>query len=218
VIGPDIYSNDLGFYTKVLNTYARPDNALWIPETGNSDAYARFLFLALNYGAIGFSPFGVDRTGWTFSEGEGPKLHTENFVLLEPISREIARLNFEGKLKAAVAAPGQAEQELDFGKWKASIRFGFPQPDGRHAPGTPDHTGGALVAELGRMSSSSRAATQVSPSIQRADCRAFACRFSVQRREHTRTVRGRLRGYGTEIRQTVVSTFENTLRLWSRSN
>jgi beta-galactosidase GanA len=149
VIGPDIYSDDLGFYTTVLNTYARPDNALWIPETGNSDAYARFLFLALNYGAIGFSPFGVDRTGWTFSGDEGPKLHTENFVLLEPISREIARLNFEGKLKAAVDAPGQAEQELDFGKWKASVRFGFPQPDGRHAPGTPDHTGRALVAQLG---------------------------------------------------------------------
>jgi len=149
VIGPDIYSDDLGFYTTVLNTYARPDNALWIPETGNSDAYARFLFLALNYGAIGFSPFGVDRTGWTFSEGEGPKLHTENFVLLEPISREIARLNLEGKLKAAVDASGQAEQELDFGKWKASLRFGFPQPDGRHAPGTPDHTGRALVAQLG---------------------------------------------------------------------
>lgn len=91
----------------------------------------------------------MDRTGWTFSGEEGPKLHTENYALLEPISREIARLNFEGKLKAAVDAPGQAEQELDFGAWKASIRFGFPQPDGRHPPGTPSYTGRALVAQLG---------------------------------------------------------------------
>ena len=149
MVGPDMYSDDLGFYTDILKTYARSDNALWIPETGNSDAYARYFFLALNYGAIGFSPFGVDRTGWTFSAEEGPKLHTENYGLLAPLAREIARLNFEGKLKAAVDAPGAAEQELDFGKWKASVRFGFPQPDGRHAPGTPNHTGRALVAQLG---------------------------------------------------------------------
>ncbi len=149
IIGPDIYADDLGFYTSVLKTYARPDNALFVPETGNGDSYARYLFLALNYGAIGFSPFGVDHTGWTFAEGKGPKLHTENYVLLGAISREIARLNFEGKLKAAVESPGAAEQELDFGKWKASVRFGFPQQDGRRPPGTPDSTGRALVAQLG---------------------------------------------------------------------
>jgi hypothetical protein len=148
LVAPDIYSDDLGFYTSILKTYARPDNALFVPETGNGDPYARFLFLALNYGSIGFSPFGVDHTGWTFADGTGPKLHTENYVLLEPISREIARLNFEGKLKAAAESPGQVEQELDFGKWKASVRFGFPQRDGRHAPGTSDNTGRALVAQL----------------------------------------------------------------------
>ncbi|WP_255551439.1 DUF5597 domain-containing protein [Granulicella sp. dw_53] len=197
VIGPDIYSDDLGFYTNVLKTYATAGNALWIPETGNSDAYASYLFLALNYGAIGFSPFGVDHTGWTFSEGEGPKLHSENFALLEPISREIARLNFEGKLKAAVDAPGQAEQELDFGKWKASVRFGFPQPDGRHAPGTPAHTGRALVAQL---SSDEFLVTGIDASV------AF----------HTE---GRLPGLRMQILSAEEGTFENgvwkTSRLWN---
>lgn len=148
VIGPDMYSDDLGFYTGILKQYGNDKNALWIPETGSGDSYARFLFLALNYGAIGFSPFGVDRTGWTFSDTEGPKLHTENYALLEPLSRELAQLNFEGKIKATVDAPGQSEQELDFGTWKAAIRFGFPQPDGKHAPGTPNNTGRVLVAQL----------------------------------------------------------------------
>ncbi len=148
-IGPDIYSDDPGFYTSILDTYNRPDNALWIPETGNGDSYAPYFFLALGRGAIGFSPFGVDRTGWTFSGEKGPKAHTENFGLIAPMSREIATLNFEGKLKTAVDSPGQAEQELDFGPWQASVRFGFPQPDGRHAPGTLDHSGRALVAQLG---------------------------------------------------------------------
>ena len=148
IIGPDIYSDDIGFYRDVLTTYRRPDNALWIPETGNGDSYAPFFFTALGQGAIGFSPFGIDRTGWTFTE-DGPKAHTENYALISPMSREIARLNYEGKLKTAVEEPGAATQELDFGPWRASVRFGFPQPDGRRPPGTPDHHGRALVAQLG---------------------------------------------------------------------
>lgn len=149
VIGPDIYSDDSGFYREILKTYARRDNALWIPETGNGDSYARYFFYALGEGAIGFSPFGVDRTGWTFAGEDGPKLHTENYALIAPMDREIAKLNFEGKLKTAVEEPGAATQELDFGRWQAAVRFGFPQHDGRRAPGTEDHHGRALVAQLG---------------------------------------------------------------------
>ncbi|GAA3765999.1 DUF5597 domain-containing protein [Terriglobus aquaticus] len=161
MIGPDIYSDDRKFYTSVLDAYARPDNPLWIPETGYGDSYAAYLYLALGKGAIGFSPFGVDRTGWTWApaapddsaahrrEPEGPRAHTSNYALLAPMARELAQLNLEGKLQTAVDAPGQAEQELDFGQWKATVRFGFPQPDGRPAPGTPDHSGRALVAQIG---------------------------------------------------------------------
>jgi beta-galactosidase GanA len=149
VIGPDIYSDDRGFYESVLNTYRRPDNALWIPETGRDDSYAPFLFTALGKGAIGFSPFGIDRTGWTYSGEDGPKAHTENYTLLSPMSREIAEWNFAGKLKTATESAGMPEQELDFGAWRASVRFGFPQRDGRRAPGTKNLTGRALVAQLG---------------------------------------------------------------------
>lgn len=148
VIGPDIYSDDSAFYREILSTYGRPDNALWIPETGNGDSFAPFFFYALGQGAIGFSPFGVDRTGWTYAGEEGPKLHSENFALIGPMDREIAKLNFDGKLKTAVEEPGASSQKLDFGRWQASVRFGFPQPDGRRAPGTPDHHGRALVAQL----------------------------------------------------------------------
>lgn len=149
VIGPDIYSDDAAFYHSLLETYSRPDNALWIPETGNGDSYAPFLFMALGEGAIGFSPFGVDRTAWTFGGEDGPKAHTVNYALLAPMSRELAKLNFDGKLKTAVEISGGAEQELDFGPWQAAVRFGFPQRDGRRPPGTANHDGQALVAQLG---------------------------------------------------------------------
>ncbi len=148
MIGPDIYSNDSGFYRELLRTYHRSDNPLWIPETSRSDGYGKFFFYALGEGAIGFSPFGVDQTGWNISGDEPWKEHARNFELIAPMSREIAQLEFDGKLKTAVEEPGHATQELDFGPWQATVAFGFPQNDGGHAPGTKDAHAAAVVAQL----------------------------------------------------------------------
>ena len=149
MIGPDIYASESGFVHEVIGAYRRPDNPLWIPEIGRSDAFAKFLFYALGEGAIGFSPFGIDPRGWNILGDEPPKAHPRNFALLAPMSNEIAKLNFEGKLKTSVEEPGQARQELDFGSWQATVSYGFPQRDGRLPPGTSDAHGAALVAQLG---------------------------------------------------------------------
>ena len=148
-IGPDIYSDDPTFYHDVVNAYRRPDNPLWIPETGRSDSFAKYFFYALGEGAIGFSPFGVDQSGWNILGDEAWTSHALNFALLNPMDREIAQLNFDGKLKTAVEEKGQPAQEIDFGSWQATVAFGFPQHDGRPAPGTKDAHGVALVAQLG---------------------------------------------------------------------
>jgi Domain of unknown function (DUF5597) len=75
--------------------------------------------------------------------------HARNFALLSPMVREIAKLNFEGKLKTSMEEAGKASQELDFGSWQATVRYGYPQYDGRRAPGNNDAHGVALVAQLG---------------------------------------------------------------------
>ena len=149
MIGPDIYANDSQFYLETMEAYRRPDNPLWIPETGRDDSFGKFFFCALGKGAIGFSPFGVDQSGWNILGDQPWKAHASNYALIGPMSREIARLEFDGKLKTAVEEPGQTTQELDFGGWQATVAFGFPQPDGRRAPGTKDAHGAALVAQLG---------------------------------------------------------------------
>jgi Domain of unknown function (DUF5597)/Glycosyl hydrolases family 35 len=149
VLAPDIYSDDSDFYRSILATYHRPDNPLFVPETGRDDSYAKIFFYALGDGAIGFSPFGVDQTGWNILGDQPFKSHSYNFALIGPMSREIARLEFEGKLKTAVEEPGQVAQELDFGGWQATVAYGFPQSDGRRAPGTKDAHGAAVVAQLG---------------------------------------------------------------------
>jgi hypothetical protein len=149
MIGPDIYADDSAFYRETMRAYHRPDNPLWIPETGRNDSFGKFFFYALGDGAIGFSPFGVDHSGWNILGDEPWKAHANNFALIGPMSREIAQLEFDGKLKTAVEEPGQTAKEMDFGAWQATVAFGFPQPDGRRAPGTKDAHGAALVAQLG---------------------------------------------------------------------
>jgi len=47
LVAPDIYMSDSQRYLKVLELYDRPDNALFVPETGNGPAYARYFFAAL---------------------------------------------------------------------------------------------------------------------------------------------------------------------------
>ena len=148
VIGPDIYIEDSERYRQTLDAYHRPDNAMWIPETGGSDDFGRYFFYALAHGAIGFSPFGMDQTGWTFDTGEYPKLHSQNYALLEPMNREIAQWNFEGKLKTAVEEPGQPRTTVDFGKWKATVTFGLPQYGEGRATGSKEHDGRALIVQI----------------------------------------------------------------------
>ncbi len=148
-IAPDIYGDDAGFVRDVLAAYHRPDNPLLVPEIGKTDNFARYDFLALGEGALGIAPFGIDPRGWNILGDGAATGHARNFALLAPMTREIAKLNFEAKLKTSMEENGRAQQELDFGEWQATVSYGYPQYDGRRPPGTKDAHGVALVAQLG---------------------------------------------------------------------
>jgi hypothetical protein len=148
-IAPDIYGDDAGFVGDVLAAYHRPDNPLLVPEIAKTDNFARYDFLALGEGALGIAPFGIDPRGWNILGDGAATGHARNFALLAPMNREIAKLNFEGKLKTSMEEVGKAQQELDFGAWQATVSYGYPQYDGRRPPGTKDAHGVALVAQLG---------------------------------------------------------------------
>jgi beta-galactosidase GanA len=156
VIGPDIYMSEYAKYVKVLDLYARSDNAMFVPETGNNVSYARFFFAALGHGAIGFSPFGMDYSGYVNYPLGAPKIEESqlepfamNYRLIGPMVREIAKLNFEGNLKAVSEDPAIHTQLLDFGEWKARVSYGLPQfGSGNEPPGNAKSDGSALVAKL----------------------------------------------------------------------
>lgn len=157
LIAPDIYKSQYAQYEKILDTYDRKDNAMFVPETGNAEAYPRYLFAALGHGTIGWSPFGMDLTGYANAPLGAPvvddkliDLFALNYKLIGPMDREIARLNFEGKLKAVCEDPAVHVQTMVFGPWTATVAYGLRMFDRhRQAPGSPEPVGRALVAQLG---------------------------------------------------------------------
>ncbi len=156
LLAPDIYMDDSAQYLKVLQLYHRPDNALFVPETRNDPAYSGYFFAALGHEAIGFSPFGLDYTGYSNSPLGATRITEEslapfalNYELIGPMDRLIALLNFDGKLQAVAEEKGQPSQSLDFGRWTATISYGLRQfGPGQNPPGNPEPTGRALVAKL----------------------------------------------------------------------
>ncbi len=164
LIAPDIYMSQYAQYEKVLDVYARKDNALFVPESGNGSQYSRYFFAALGHGAIGWSTFGLDQTGYSNAPLGAPvvddkliDLFALNFEIVGPMDREIAKLNFEGKLQAVCEDPAvTAPQTMVFGPWTATVSYGlrmfggaFARPGAAPAPPNPDPKGRALVAQLG---------------------------------------------------------------------
>jgi hypothetical protein len=173
ILSPDIYIGNTEAYLKVLELYNRPDNPLFIPETIGFGAGTRFFYAALGQGAIGYAPFGMDDTrirmgqdGNPLSPEEKYGATTLNYKLFGPMARQIAQLNFEGKIQTAVqlsAIDSAAErgssfdranyitdQSLHFDGWDVDIAFGTFQRLARSQsqPEAPD--GRTLVAELGK--------------------------------------------------------------------
>lgn len=158
LLAPDIYMPEYASYTTVLERYARPDNALFVAETGNAPEYARYLFATLGHNGIGWVPFGMDYTpygNWPL----GVKRTTPEtiapfalaFAQVNQGMREFAKAASEGKLRGVSEEPGVTEQHVRLNdRWNATIAYGLPHFwfQGK-VPGNPEPIGGALIAELG---------------------------------------------------------------------
>ena len=160
---PDIYMNDPVAYLKVLDLYHRDDNPLFVPETSGGASVARFFFSALGLQAIGFSPFGLDYSSTPSVQPGAPAAApaggpapqdqlaptAQNYRLIGPMMRDVARLNFEGKLKAVAEETGTPTDTLSFGAWNAMVSYGSGRRGRGQAVSTTEPRGRALVAQLG---------------------------------------------------------------------
>jgi beta-galactosidase GanA len=157
LIGPDIYFHDYRSYIRTLEQYGRANNALFVPETGNDQASARFFFEVIGRGGLGFSPFGMDFTGYfNFPLGAARldedtlQAFARNYELVEPMMRELAALNLLGKVWGVAEPADTHVQHVVLGaRWQVEISYGRGLFGNAEPKGNPKPSGGVLLAELG---------------------------------------------------------------------
>jgi beta-galactosidase GanA len=155
-IGPDIYDTAYDFYLRTLEQYQRPDNPLFVPETGNKPEFARYCFEVFGRGGIGFSPFGMDFTGYVNFPLGAAKLDEKtlnvfarNYEWMSPVMRQLAEASLAGKIWGAAEPTESHERTLSLGgKWQAVIGFGQQQFGPEPPQGNSPAQGSALIAEI----------------------------------------------------------------------
>lgn len=153
VIAPDIYDENEGSYQNLLTLYDRPDNPLYVPETGGSIAHAKNMFLTFaSPNALGISIFGVD--GLPAQElasykGWGSDV-AMNFALFGPSAAAFRSLSDAGHLEAVIEEDGLANPTMNFDQFDVAVRFGRVN-DGYGGPrgqGNPQRNGRVIVGQL----------------------------------------------------------------------
>ena len=149
VIAPDIYLDSREYYRQTMAAYRRPDNAMFIPETNYEEPAAQRLFEAIGeFGAIGFSPFGLDATGWTDTAPATLAGLAESYRLLGPMVGELSQWQADGKLHSSVQDYRTDFELLHLGEYDVLVQFA--QPNWGFGPGDQKVANGRLlITQLG---------------------------------------------------------------------
>ena len=163
-VAPDIYNRDAKAVLAYLGHYARPDNALMVPEIGNAADYARFFWPTLGKGGIGFAPFGMDATGFSnyplgakTLDAETMEAFASKYRLFRPIAAAWARIAGSRPTWGTAKAADAADQSGVLGRWRVTAQyelweFGerdwtWIQTDPHPTKGKP--VGGMVAAQIG---------------------------------------------------------------------
>jgi beta-galactosidase GanA len=159
LLSPDIYFRDHKTVTRVMDLYARPDNALYVAEIGNDSVFARYFFAALGRHAVGFTPFGMDYSDYSNYPLGAARVDDESltpfaglYARFAPASRDWARLLFEHRSFGAAEPEDPADghrQSLELGRWTAEVSYGRPMFGKPAPPGNDPPSGGVLIVEFG---------------------------------------------------------------------
>ena len=130
IAAPDLYDRDYKIVNAKLDRMARPDNPLFVPENGNDLDFARFFWLALGKGTIGWAPFGVDPTYSNYPLGglntaENLDAFASKYALMAPIARDWARLTFEHPTVGFAKGEDASDQTQVVGRWKVKAQYGL---------------------------------------------------------------------------------------------
>jgi beta-galactosidase GanA len=163
IVAPDLYRSELAQVRGALDKFQRPDNALWVPEMGNSEIFARHVFEVLGRGSIGVSPFGMDYfdyanfpLGSKFTDRRTVDPFAKIYAVFAPMQRQWARWAFEGRTHGVAEGDDHADQTISMKGWNATVSFGQWQFGEKSYEGNakepPPHAsqlaGGVAVAQI----------------------------------------------------------------------
>jgi hypothetical protein len=152
LLAPDIYVDTPDTYREICGAYTRPDNLLFVPESGRSEANSVNLFEAVvKYNAIGYAVFGVE----SLIAPDGtvrPEYQSlvESMQCLSAIQLGIFQYWGAGMMHAVTQRESMSEQLFDFGQYLGLARFdsasgGSQVTDFRHQPVTHKQRGRGLI-------------------------------------------------------------------------
>lgn len=149
ILSPDIYSLS---FLKIAAAFLRPDNPLFVPETGFAPSYAAFVYADLGeFNGLGFSPFGIDRAVESGKLRPVASTLAKDYQMLKPLLPLIEKYQYTGKMFSIVQGVGNAtgfalgHELAAVASFRPRFRFGPPTPpqSGRMAP-----RGGGIIIEL----------------------------------------------------------------------
>lgn len=162
-IGPDIYTRDAAAVERYLDRYAAGGAALIVPEIGNAAEYARFAFPAFGRGALLYSPFGIDATGFAnyplgakVLDAATLEAFAAPYRLLGSAMTAWPQIAAEKPLWGTARGNDGADQSTTMGRWRLTAAYGrwaFGEDDWTWIardphPLTDVPTGGLVVAQL----------------------------------------------------------------------
>ncbi|VVT01313.1 Glycoside hydrolase [Erythrobacter sp. EC-HK427] len=161
--GPDIYTRDADAVAAFLDHYAADDWPLLVPEIGNAPEYARFIWPALGRGAVLFSPFGMDRSGYsnyplgaTALDEDTLAAFSAPYRLLADAGSDWARIAMAYPTWGTARGNDGSDQTHTMGRWQLTAKYArwqFGQDEWTWLESDPHPlaeapVGGALVAQL----------------------------------------------------------------------
>ena len=139
LVAPDIYLSEHDKCLKVIELYARRDNALFVPEAALAGDKVRYLYSVVARGGIGFSPFGIDEpTG--LSDSVAP--FAKEYATLAPLLPQLAEWAAQGKISALLEPDDHNNQTVALGDWEVTGIFGTGRGDHRRMNA---HSAGKLL-------------------------------------------------------------------------
>ncbi|QJE02086.1 DUF5597 domain-containing protein [Massilia forsythiae] len=161
---PDIYMPESNKVSAILASFQRRDNALMVPEMGNAEGYARYVYQIIGKGALGVAPFGIDYAeysnyplGAKYIDRRMVEPFAKIYKVFAPMGRTWAKWALAGRTWGVAEGDDRAPQTVEMNGWKATLSFREFQFGEREylrdktefAAGTEHPSGGVAIAQVG---------------------------------------------------------------------